>query len=162
MTIHNLKYMKKIFLSILIFLVCSTSLLSHVEHYKNFNKLEYDLYRNNKLIGNHTFNFNRKSGILEVKSLVEFKITKLGVDLYKYRAESTESYENNIFSKFSSTTNQNNKQKCSPKCTEKWNLYYNLNFSDTEWKTIFCLPYTITCDTKLREFQFKIVQQIAM
>ena len=103
--------MKKIFLSILIFLVCSTSLLSHVEHYKNFNKLEYDLYRNNKLIGNHTFNFNRKSGILAARRLVEFKITKSGVDLYKYRAESTESYENNIFSKFSSTTNQNNKQK---------------------------------------------------
>lgn len=54
---------------------------------------------------------------------------------------------------------QNNKQKCSPKCIEKWNLYYNLNFSDTEWKTIFCLPHTITCDTKLREFQFKIVHR---
>jgi len=111
MNFHNLNYMKKFILSILFFLITSTSILSQTGHYTNFNKLEYNLYRNNKLIGNHKFDFYRKDGNLEVKSLVEFKISKLGVDLYKYRAESSEIYENNVFSKFSAKTNQNKKKK---------------------------------------------------
>ena len=42
---------------------------------------------------------------------MRFKISKLGVDLYQYFAESDEIYKNNEFFKFSSKTNQNKKQK---------------------------------------------------
>ena len=45
--------------------------------------------------------------ILTIKSEVKFKITKLGVDLYKYFAASEEIYKTNEFFKFSSKTNQN-------------------------------------------------------
>ena len=85
--------MKKIILSIVILLISSAQSLSHVEHYDKFNYLEYELYRNNKLIGYHKYDFFRKNDILSVKSKVEFKITKLGVDLYKYFAESDETYK---------------------------------------------------------------------
>ena len=73
--------------------------------------MEYDLYRNNNLIGSHKYDFLKNGDNLTVKSVVNFKITKLGVDLYKYSAESTENYQKNLFYSFSSTTKQNKKDK---------------------------------------------------
>ena len=87
------------------------SVNSHVGHYAKFKYLEYELFRNNKLIGYHKYDFIRENNLLNVKSEVSFKITKLGVDLYKYFAESEEIYKNNKFFKFSSKTNQNKKNK---------------------------------------------------
>ena len=105
--------MKKASLSIIILfsLLLNFSANSHVEHYAKFNYLEYELFRNNKSIGYHKFNFIRESNILNVRSEVSFKVTKLGVDLYKYFAESEEIYKNDNFFKFSSKTKQNNKDK---------------------------------------------------
>ncbi len=103
--------MKKIILSIIILLSINVKSNSHVEHYKEFNHLEYELFRNDKLIGYHTYDFVRDNGILTVKSEVNFKITKLGVDLYKYFAVSDEVYKNGKFLKFSSRTKQNKKDK---------------------------------------------------
>ena len=103
--------MKKIILSIVISFIFSTNLFAHLEHYKSFTLLEYELFRNNKLIGFHNYNFTKNKDILTVKSNVEFKITKLGVDLYTYKAESEENYINNIFSSFKSNTIQNKKIK---------------------------------------------------
>ena len=104
--------MKKFFVSIIIlyfqyFVPC----YSHVEHYKNFNSLNYELFRNDNSIGYHNYNFKREGDSLIVKSVVEFKITKLGVDLYNYFAESVETFANNAFYSFSSKTNQNKKNK---------------------------------------------------
>ena len=89
----------------------SISSFGHVEHYKKFNSLEYELFRNNKTIGFHNYNFIRNDNNLVVDSEVSFKITKLGVDLYKYYAQSKETYLNGIFTSFTSKTNQNKKQK---------------------------------------------------
>ena len=102
--------MKKIILSIIIFTI-TTSAWTHVEHYSKFIFLEYELFRNNKSIGYHKYDFSRKNQILKIKSEVNFKITKLGVDLYKYYALSEEIYKNGRFIKFSSNTNQNKKKK---------------------------------------------------
>ena len=103
--------MKKIILSIIILSLFSFKASSHVGHYENSEYLEYELFRNNKLIGYHKYDFLRENNILSVKSEVNFKITKLGVDLYKYYAESDEVYKNNKFFQFSSKTNQNKKVK---------------------------------------------------
>ena len=103
--------MKKIILSITIFYLFSFNAISHVGHYKNFEYIEYELFRNNKSIGYHKYDFVRENNILSVKSEVKFKITKLGVDLYKYYAESNEVYKDGKFFKFSSKTNQNKKKK---------------------------------------------------
>jgi len=103
--------MKKIILSIIILFNFNINAFTHVEHYADFNYLEYELFRNNKLIGYHKYNFIRENEDLTVKSEVRFKITKIGVDIYKYFAESEETYKNNEFLKFSSNTNQNNKEK---------------------------------------------------
>ena len=103
--------MKRIILSILILITLTFSASSHVGHYKNFNYLEYDLFRNDKLIGSHKYFFERNNNVLTVKSIVNFKITKLGVDLYKYFAESDEIYKNDSFFSFASKTKQNKKDK---------------------------------------------------
>jgi hypothetical protein len=103
--------MKKIILSIIILSLFSFKANSHVGHYENSEYLEYELFRNNKLIGYHKYDFLRENNILSVKSEVNFKIAKLGVDLYKYYAESDEVYKNNKFFQFSSKTNQNKKEK---------------------------------------------------
>ena len=103
--------MKKIILSIIILSLFSFKATSHVGHYEKSEYLEYELFRNNKLIGYHKYDFLRENNILSVKSEVNFKITKLGVDLYKYYAESDEVYKNNKFFQFSSKTNQNKKVK---------------------------------------------------
>ena len=103
--------MKKILLSILFFTISYANVYGHIEHYVDIKSLEYELYRNDKLIGFHNFNFEKNNEELAVRSIVEFKITKLGVDIYNYSATSTEKYKNGIFTNYSSNTNQNKKEK---------------------------------------------------
>ena len=103
--------MKKNIISIILFLTLTTQTFSHVEHYKDINTLEYELFRNNKLIGYHNYEFERKNNNLIVKSIIEFEIIKLGIVLYKYDAISNEEYEESQLVKFASKTNQNKKIK---------------------------------------------------
>jgi hypothetical protein len=103
--------MKKFILSIAIFFFFNSQTFSHVDHYAKFNYLEYELLRNNSPIGYHKYNFIREGENLSIDSEVSFKITKLGVDLYKYFAKSEEKYEKSIFKSYSSKTKQNKKNR---------------------------------------------------
>ena len=103
--------MKKKLLSIILFTIFCTQSFSHVEHYKDFKSLEYELFRNNKLIGFHNYKFERKDNYTKVKSIIAFNIVKLGINLYKYDAISVEEYKEGQLINFSSKTNQNKKIK---------------------------------------------------
>ena len=103
--------MKKIILSIIILFSSIITVNSHVEHYANFNYLEYELFRNNKPIGYHKYEFIRENDNLSIVSEVSFKISKLGIELYNYFAKSEETYKKDELIKFSSNTNQNKKKK---------------------------------------------------
>ena len=103
--------MKNFILSIAIFFLLSIESFSHVEHYSKYNYLEYELFRNNESIGYHKYEFNRKGEDLSIISEVSFKITKLGVDLYKYFAKSEENYKNGSFLSYNSKTKQNKKDR---------------------------------------------------
>ena len=103
--------MKKYLLSIALILLLTLDVNSHVDHYSKYNYLEYELFRNNKPIGFHKYIFKRNGTNLIINNEVNFKISKLGVDLYKYYAKGVEKYENGIFSGFNSKTNQNKKEK---------------------------------------------------
>ena len=113
--------MSKVFKFILYLLIITfiTPLQAHVEHYKNLNKIEFDIYRNNKFIGKHIFSFNRDGNKLFVKSNINFEIKKLGVVLYRYKAEGTETFEDGKLIEFKSKTNQNGKEKFVNLKTEK-------------------------------------------
>ena len=104
----------KIFYRIIIILLLITSSSianSHVQHYENLKRIEFDIYRNNKHIGKHIFSFKKINGQVEVDSEINFKIKKLGVVLYKYHVKGKEIYKNGELIKFNSKTNQNGKNK---------------------------------------------------
>jgi len=103
--------MKKIILLIIILFSFNFKAIGHVEHYAKFNYLEYELFRNNNSIGYHKYDFLRDGDNLSIVSEVSFKITKLGVDLYKYFAKSEENYEKGVFKSYSSKTKQNKKDR---------------------------------------------------
>ena len=62
-------------------------------------------------IGYHKYDFKREGNNLSIDSEVSFKITKLGVDLYKYFAKSEENYEQGVFKSYFSKTKQNKKNR---------------------------------------------------
>ena len=103
--------MKKFILSIIILFFLNFKAISHVQHYEDYNYLEYELFRNNQSIGYHKYDFIRDGDNLSIISEVKFKITKLGVDLYKYFAESEENYKKGVFYSYSSKTKQNKKDR---------------------------------------------------
>ena len=113
--------MKKIIVSIIILFSFNFQAISHVEHYENFNYLEYELFRNNQSIGYHKYDFLRDGENLSIVSEVSFKITKLGIDLYKYFAKSEENYKKGVFKSYSSKTKQNKKDR-----------YVNINVDTTD------------------------------
>lgn len=121
MIFKNYKTIKIILFSTTLLFFFSLNALSHVEHYKKFNYLEYELFRNDKIIGYHKYDFIRANDTLTIKSEVKFKITKLGVDLYQYFANSEENYLKGIFQSYYSKTKQNKKDR-----------YVNINLSDSE------------------------------
>ena len=126
--------MFKIF-KILILLFITTypfSLNAHVQHYADLKRIEFDIYRNNKLIGTHIFSFKKLSGELAVKSEINFEIKKLGIVLYTYHVEGTEIYEDGKLIKFNSKTNQNGKKKYVNVILE--NEEYNIDGSSYQGK----------------------------
>jgi len=96
---------------LIFFLLAPISTNAHVQHYENLNRIEFDIFRNNKHIGQHIFSFEKNGNKLEVESEINFQIKKLGVVLYKYHVKGTEYFENGKLVKFISKTNQNGKEK---------------------------------------------------
>ena len=96
----------KIFISLAIFLFINSA-DAHVAHYDNLKRIEFDIFRNNKHIGQHIFSFKKTDNQLQVESEINFQIKKLGVVLYKYHVKGTEYFENGALVKFNSKTNQN-------------------------------------------------------
>jgi hypothetical protein len=51
------------------------------------------------------------------------------------------------------------KQMEAPTCKENWFKKYGIDFTESKWKTIFTLAKSVLCDTKLIEFQYKIIHK---
>ena len=104
---------KKLFLLLAFFItqLYFNPAFAHVLHYQKLNNLEFDLFRNNQLIGQQIYLFNRNGKNLAVHSKINFEIKMFGITLYKYSADGQEKYINGKFESFSATTNQNEKKK---------------------------------------------------
>jgi len=102
------KFCKIIIFLIIINLPFSTN--AHVQHYDNLNRIEFDIFRNNKHIGKHIFSFKRENDQLAVESEINFQIKKLGIVLYKYNVKGTEYFKDEKLIKFNSKTDQNGKK----------------------------------------------------
>ena len=114
---------KKLLLILFITQLYINSALAHVLHYQKLNKLEFDLFRNDQLIGQHIYVFNRNGRNLTVHGKINFEVKMLDITLYRYSAESQEKYVNGKFESFSATTNQNKKKKFS-KIYKKENKFF--------------------------------------
>jgi len=115
-----IKIYKIIILLIFIYFPLSTN--AHVNHYEDLNRIEFDIYRNNKHIGTHIFSFKKSEGQLAVESEINFEIKKIGIVFYSYHVKGTEIYNAGKLIKFNSKTNQNGKHK-----------YVNLKLEDGEY-----------------------------
>ena len=108
---------------IILFLISFPHTISaHVQHYENLNRIEFDIYRNNKHIGKHIFSFKKSDGLLAVESEINFQIKKIGIVLYKYHVKGTEIYKDGQLIKFNSKTDQNGKEK-----------YVNMKLENSEY-----------------------------
>ena len=101
--------MKKII--ILIFILFSSNVLAHMEHYKKFNKIEMDILRNGELIGYNYYFFTRKGDETMVTNQIKFSVKLLGATIFQVEGYGEEKYLKDQLISFDSKTLQNDREK---------------------------------------------------
>ena len=101
--------MKKI-LAIIILLLSSNS-LAHMDHYKKYNKIEMDIFRNGQLIGYNYYFFTRKGDETVVTNQIKFAVKILGATVFQVEGYGEEKYIKDQLVSYNSKTLQNDKEK---------------------------------------------------
>jgi hypothetical protein len=96
-------------LRLLIFLVSyilfPTIANTHVQHYKNLQRIEFDIYRNNDLVGYHKVNVKKKGdNIKEIITDILIEVKILGIKVHTYKSYGVETYKNEELIEFKSKT----------------------------------------------------------
>ena len=103
--------MKKLFINIILFLFISTSLNAHVSHYKNFKKIEMEIFLNNELIGYNYYFFKTNNNETQITNQIKFTVKILGATIFEVEGYGEERYNNDRLISFNSKTKQNKKEK---------------------------------------------------
>ena len=103
--------MKKIFINVILFLFFTTSLNSHISHYKNLKKIEMEIFRNNELIGYNYYFFKTKNDEVLVTNQTKITVKLLGATIFDVEGYGEEKYKNDKLISFRSKTKQNKKEK---------------------------------------------------
>ena len=101
--------MKKIL--ILIFILFCSNVHAHMDHYKKFNKIELDIFRNGELIGYNYYFFKRKGDETLVTNQINFSVKLLGATIFQVEGYGEEKYIKDQLISYNSKTLQNNKEK---------------------------------------------------
>ena len=101
--------MKKIL--ILIFTLFSSNVLAHMDHYKNYNKIEMDIFRNGELIGYNYYFFTRNGDETIVTNQIKFTVKFLGTTIFQIEGYGEEKYLKDQLISYISKTLQNDKEK---------------------------------------------------
>ena len=101
--------MKKIL--VLIFVILSSNVLSHMDHYKKYNKIEMDIFRNGELIGYNYYFFTRKGDETVVTNQIKFSVKLLGATIFQVEGYGEEKYIKDQLISYDSKTLQNGKEK---------------------------------------------------
>ena len=101
--------MKKIL--VLIFILISSNVLAHMDHYKKYNKIEMDIFRNGELIGYNYYFFTRKGDEIIVTNQIKFSVKLLGATIFQVEGYGEEKYIKDQLISYESRTSQNNKEK---------------------------------------------------
>ena len=103
--------MKIFFTYIIFFLFISTNVSAHTAHYKNFKRIEMEIFRNNELIGYNYYFFKTKNDEVHVTNQIKLTVKLLAVTIFEIESFGEEKYNNDKLISFNSTTKQNNKKK---------------------------------------------------
>ncbi len=103
--------MKKNFIILILFLFLNPSVLAHIDHYKNLNKIEMEIFRNGKLIGYNYYFFNKKKEELIITNQIKFSVEILGASIFKVEGYGEEKYIKDQLISYESRTIQNKKEK---------------------------------------------------
>ena len=101
--------MKKFLIVIIVFI--SSNVFAHIDHYKKYNKIEMDIYRNGELIGYNYYFFTRKGDETTVTNQIKFSIKLLGATVFQVEGYGQEKYINDQLISYESKTLQNDKEK---------------------------------------------------
>ena len=96
---------------ILIIALFSSNALAHMEHYKKYNKVEMDIFRNGELIGYNYYFFTRKGDETIVTNQIKFSVKLLGATIFQVEGYGEEKYLKDQLISFNSKTLQNDKGK---------------------------------------------------
>ena len=116
--------MKK-FVSILFYVFLTSISHAHMAHYKDFKKIEMEIFRNGKLIGYSNYSFSRKGDETIVTNQTKFSVKVLGAIIFEVEGHSEEKYLKDQLIFFNSKTLQNKKEK-----------FVNLKFDKNEKKFV--------------------------
>jgi hypothetical protein len=103
--------MKKIFINIILFLFLSSNLNAHVSHYKDFKKIEMEIFRNNELIGYNYYFFETEKNQTKVINQIKITVKLLGAKIFDVEGYGEEKYDKDKLVSFNSKTKQNKKEK---------------------------------------------------
>ena len=98
-------------LFIIIILLFSSKVIAHMDHYKKYNKIEMDIFRNGELIGYNYYFFTRKGKETIVTNQIKFSVRLLGATIFQVEGYGEEKYLDDQLISFSSKTLQNDKEK---------------------------------------------------
>ena len=101
--------MKKILIVIVVLL--SSNVLAHMDHYKKYNKIEMDIFRNGELIGYNYYFFTRKGDETIVTNQIKFSVKLLGATIFQVEGYGEEKYIKDQLISYDSKTLQNGKEK---------------------------------------------------
>ena len=96
---------------VLIIILFSTNVVAHMGHYKKYNKIEMDIFRNGELIGYNHYFFTRKGDQTIVTNQIKFSVKLLGATIFKVEGYGEEKYLKDQLVSYDSKTLQNNKEK---------------------------------------------------
>ena len=82
-----------------------------MDHYKKYNKIEMDIFRNGELIGYNYYFFIRKGDETIVTNQIKFSIKLLGATIFQVEGYGEEKYLKGQLISYGSKTLQNDKEK---------------------------------------------------
>ena len=82
-----------------------------MDHYKKYNKIEMDIFRNGELIGYNYYFFTRKGDETVVTNQIKFSVKLLGATIFEVEGYSEEKYIKDQLVSYDSKTLQNDKEK---------------------------------------------------
>jgi hypothetical protein len=101
--------MKKIL--VLFIILISSNVFAHMDHYKRYNKIEMDIFRNGELIGYNYYFFTRKGDETIVTNQIKFSVKLLGATIFQVEGYGEEKYIKDQLISYESKTLQNDKEK---------------------------------------------------